>query len=143
MYCPYCSNHETKVLESRRSEQVLRRRRECLSCSSRFTTHEKVVLNFAVIKKDKHEEPFNIEKIKNSLRKSFSKSNEEKIIELAQNIERKILLKKKNTVKTSEIGRITMNELKKHDKMAYLRYASVYKNIDDPKNLEKELQMIA
>jgi len=143
MHCPYCSNEETKVLESRISEDALRRRRECLKCENRFTTYEKAVYQFTVIKKDGREQPFNTEKIKNSVIKAIGKMEEEPLLALTKKIEQKILSRKKNQIKTTEIGKIVLQELKKYDSMAYVRFATIHKAIEDPRMLRKELQLIA
>ncbi|MBU0459710.1 MAG: transcriptional regulator NrdR [Nanoarchaeota archaeon] len=141
MFCPYCSK-ETKVLESRLKDSSVRRRRECLSCSVRFTTHEKPVFQLSVIKKDQREEPFQIQKIQDSLQKACSKTEAEIIHQITQRIERKVIQKKTNQLTTNQIGKLVLQELKKFDKIAYLRYATVHKDIDDPKLLEKELKRI-
>tara|TARA_Y100000310_G_scaffold200109_1_gene200111 strand:+ start:355 stop:798 length:444 start_codon:yes stop_codon:yes gene_type:complete len=142
MNCPYCSNEETKVLESRLKEAAVRRRRECLSCTTRFTTYEKPVFQLSVVKKDGREEPFQVSKIEDSLQKACSKTEPELIVQLTRRIERKVLSKKTNQIKTNQIGKLVLQELKKFDKIAYLRFATVHKQIDDPKLLEKELRMI-
>lgn len=142
MHCPYCSNEETKVLESRISEDALRRRRECLKCENRFTTYEKAVFQFSVIKKDGREQPFNTEKIKNSVMKAIGKTEEEPVLALTKKIEQKILSRKKNPIKTTEIGKIVLQELKKFDSMAYVRFATIHKAIEDPQMLKKELQLM-
>ena len=143
MQCLYCSHPETKVLESRQAEDALRRRRECLKCSNRFTTYETAMLSFSVLKKDGREQPFQLEKIKNSIIKACGKAEEQQVELMAKRIEQKILLKKMNRVKTTEIGRLVLRELKKYDKIAYVRFASIHKSIEDPKLLEKELQLVA
>ena len=143
MYCPFCSYQETKVLESRISEDTLRRRRECLKCYNRFTTYEKAIFNLNVIKKDGSIEPFDINKIKLCMEKSCGKVEKSKILELSKNVEQKVLRKKSNPIKSIQIAKYSMQELKKHDKMAYLRFASVYKEIVDVKEFEKELGSIA
>ena len=143
MYCPFCSYQETKVLESRISEDTLRRRRECLKCSNRFTTYEKAIFNLNVIKKDGSIQPFKIENIIRCMEKSCGKVEESKILQLSKNVEQKVLRKKSNPIKSIHIAKYIMQELKKHDKMAYLRFASVYKEIADVKELEKELNLIA
>ena len=143
MYCPFCSYQETKVLESRISEDSLRRRRECLKCSNRFTTYEKATFNLKVLKKDNSIQNFDTNKIKLCMEKSCGKVEESKILELSKNVEQKILRKKSNPIKSIIIAKFIMQELKKHDKMAYLRFASVYKEIADIKELEKELNLIA
>ncbi|MDO8656354.1 MAG: transcriptional regulator NrdR [Nanoarchaeota archaeon] len=140
MHCPYCSNEETKVLESRISEDALRRRRECLECENRFTTYEKAVFQFSVIKKDGREQPFNTEKIKSSVIKALGKAEDGSILALSKKIEQKILSKKKNPIKTTDIGKIVLQELKKVDSMAYVRFATIHKSIEDPQMLRKELQ---
>ena len=143
MYCPFCAHKETKVLESRISENSFRRRRECLRCENRFTTYEKAVFHFSVIKKDGREQSFNLDKIKNGVMRAYGKIEEEALRRLMGRIERRILAKKINPIKTTEIGKIVLAELKKENKIAYLRYATVYKAIEDPKVLEQELQLIA
>lgn len=143
MLCPFCSHQDTKVLESRVQESTVRRRRECSQCASRFTTYETFSLQLTVIKKDGREEPFNIHKIRASIEKACSKTDAQHILALTKNIEQKILNKKSNSVKTTDIGRIVLHELKKFDKIAYLRYASVYKSINNPSILKKELNAIA
>jgi len=142
MYCPYCSYQDTKVLESRLINEAVRRRRECLGCNVRFTTYETPVFQLSVIKRDGREEPFQINKVQQSLQKACSKAEPELITALAKRIERKILSKKTNQVKTSLIGRLVLQELKAVDKIAWLRYATVHKKIADPKLLEKELKII-
>lgn len=142
MHCPYCSHDDTKVLESRISEDALRRRRECLKCENRFTTYEKAVFQFTVLKKDGREQPFNTEKIKNSVMKAIGKAEEEPLLALTKKIEQKILSRKKNPIKTTEIGKIVLQELKKYDSMAYVRFATIHKAIEDPQMLRKELQLM-
>ena len=143
MNCPFCAHPGTSVLESRVVDDSMRRRRECEKCENRFTTYEKAVFHFSVIKKDDREEPFAIEKIQNSILKARGKEDDDLAPTLAKKIERKILLKKVNPVKTTEIGKLVLQELKRVDKMAYVRFASIHKAIDDPKMLKKELQLIA
>lgn len=143
MNCPFCSHPDTYVLESRVVQDSLRRRRECDKCSNRFTTYEKAVFRLMVEKKDGREEPFQFEKIKMSLLKACGKADEYVIEELARKVEQKILLKHHNSIKTTEIGKLVLRELKRFDRMAYLRFASIHKAIDDPKVLEKELLVVA
>lgn len=142
LYCPFCSHADTKVLESRTIQESLRRRRECLSCSSRFTTYEKAVFNLKVIKRDGREQEFDLAKIQRGIEKACNKIDPATLSNLSQKIEQKILNKKTNSIKSTEIGDIVLQELKKFDQMAYLRFASVYKSIADPKSLKKELNII-
>ncbi len=141
MDCPFCSK-ETKVLESRIIEHSVRRRRECLNCSKRFNTFEKPQISLVVIKKDGREEEFELEKVRNSLIKACAKAEEQQISSMLTKIEQEIVVLQKDKIQTAEIARIVMKELMKADKMAYLRFASVYKNIEDPKLLKKELNAI-
>ena len=143
MFCPFCSYEDTKVLESWIVEDSVRRRRECLKCANRFTTYEKAIISLKVQKKDGREEEFDVQKIARSISKALNKPEEELVLSLSKSIEKKIVSKRLNPVKSVFIGRLVMQELKRVDKMAYLRYATIYKKIDDPKGLEKELQAIA
>ncbi len=142
LYCPFCLQTNTKVLESRAIQESLRRRRECLNCSSRFTTYEKAVFQLKVLKRDGREQEFDLAKIQRGIEKACNKIDPAILSNLSQKIEQKILHKKTNSVKSTEIGNIVLQELKKFDQMAYLRFASVYKSIDDPKLLKKELNLI-
>tara|TARA_Y100000310_G_scaffold35122_1_gene33233 strand:- start:312 stop:743 length:432 start_codon:yes stop_codon:yes gene_type:complete len=143
MYCPFCTNEDTKVLESRILEDSLRRRRECLKCSNRFTTYERAIFNLTVLKKDGKEEPFNVQKLTQSIQKACGKTEEETIKLLAKRVEKKILRRKSKPIKTTDIGRYVLSELRRFDKIAYLRFTSIHKEIEDPKVLEKELKLIA
>ncbi len=142
MNCPFCAHKETKVLESRIVESSLRRRRECLKCSNRFTTYEKAVFNRTVLKKDGREEPFNIQKLALSIEKACGKAEQETTRLLARRVEQKIIKRKINPIKTRDIGKYVLAELKRFDKMAYLRFTSIHKKIDDPKVLAEELKHI-
>ena len=139
MYCPFCSKVDTKVIESRILNESIRRRRECLNCTNRFTTYETAKIHFKVIKRDGKEQEFDLNKIEKSISKACGKIQPEVLLNLTKKIEMKILNKKMNPMKTSEIGKTTLQELKKYDKMAYLRFASVHKEINDPKLLKTEL----
>lgn len=141
MLCPYCNN-DTKVLESRLTDDAMRRRRECFTCANRFTTYEKAVFNLTVVKKDGRVQPFDIQKVSCSIQRALGKVNEETIKIVTRKVEQKVLRKKVNSIKTTSIGRLVLQELKKTDKIAYLRFATVHKSIEDPKMLEKELQII-
>ncbi len=142
MHCPFCQHKETRVLESRIHNSSLRRRRECSKCSNRFTTYEKAAFNLAVLKKDGREEPFNMQKLTNSIQQACGKEDENSIQLLARRVEQKVLRKKTNPIKTSHIGKYVLTELKRFNKMAYVRFASIHKEIDDPKLLQQELKTI-
>ncbi len=141
MICPECGNLNDKVIETRESKdgRYIRRRRECLKCGRRFTTYEKIEEeHLYVVKKDGRREEFDIEKIKKGLRRALEKRPvPSKIIDqLASNIEEKII-NSDNDVSTRKIGEIIMEKLKSIDKVAYVRFASVYLEF---KSLEEFLQ---
>lgn len=137
MHCLFCSYKETKVLESRSKEDGLRRRRECLKCHSRFTTYERAIFNLLVTKKDGRIEPFELQKLTRSIEKACGKIEQEKAHFLAQKIYQKILSRKESPIKTQQIGKLVLLELKKMNKIAYLRFATLHKAINNL-NYEKE-----
>lgn len=148
MRCPYCLNYETKVIDSRdtgENELVTRRRRECLKCEKRFTTYEKIELpELFVIKKDGKRELFDIEKIKKGLLKSFHKReiSIDIINKILENIEKDIRSNDILEIKSKEIGKIVMKYLKKTDNVAYIRFASVYREFADIDSFAKELNKL-
>ena len=142
MNCPFCAHEDTKVLESRLADDALRRRRECLKCSTRFTTYERASFNLTVQKKDGSIQPFSSEKMLLSVQRALGKASDEKVTQIARTVEQRVLRSKKTPIKTSYIGTIVMRELKRVDTMAYMRFASIYKDINDPTLLKKELGMI-
>jgi transcriptional repressor NrdR len=143
MRCIFCGS-ETHVTDKRESPDGTRRRRECLKCKKRFTTYEKPESgDIIVVKKDNRREPFSRDKLKSGLMKACEKRSVpvEKIDEIVEDIEDKLRKKGKET-KTEVIGKMVMNQLKKLDDIAYIRFASVYmnfKNIIDFKNALKEV----
>ncbi|MFC1801284.1 transcriptional regulator NrdR [Nanoarchaeota archaeon] len=142
MRCIYCSSPETKVLDSRMADSYVRRRRECLKCSKRFTTYEKAQAELIVIKKDNSKQTFEKNKIKSGLIKACNKRpiSEEDINEITNKIENRVLNLNKIEIKSSQIGNIIMKELKKVDPIAYVRFASVCKSFDDITHFEKVLK---
>jgi transcriptional repressor NrdR len=144
MRCPYCFNEDTKVVDKRDSKDSTRRRRECLKCEKRFTTYEKPEVNLIVIKKDGRKEDFDRAKLKKGILLSCEKRpsiDEETVEEIVDIIEAK--LKRKSTeVDSRIIGEMVMKKLLKLDKVAYVRFASVYRSFGDVKDLEKELKLI-
>jgi len=143
MKCIFCFS-ETKVTDKRDSQGETRRRRECLKCGKRFTTYEKAEeLNFVVIKKNKSREPFSREKLKNGILKACEKRPiaTEKIDNIVNEIERKIRDKiKGKEVESKFIGELVMKELKKLDKVAYIRFASVYREFKDITDFKREIK---
>ncbi len=146
MRCPFCSNKETKVIESRETgEEITRRRRECLKCSKRFTTYERFENNdLRVIKKDKTRERFDKEKLKKGVVIACEKRpvSIEQINDLVNDIEKSLLNKYLSEVKTSLIGRMLMTRLKKLDSIAYIRFASVYKEFKAIEDFEEEVKNV-
>ncbi|PIN73205.1 transcriptional regulator NrdR [Candidatus Woesearchaeota archaeon CG10_big_fil_rev_8_21_14_0_10_45_16] len=140
MYCPFCSHEETKVLESRVVEEAMRRRRECLGCANRFTTYEKAYFNLTVQKRDGRIQPFDLQKISASIEKACGKQEDQFIQNLTKKVEQKVLRKKTNPVKSVYIGNAILQELKKSDQIAYLRFASIYKGFEDPHAFKKEIK---
>jgi transcriptional repressor NrdR len=142
--CPYCSNPETKVLDSRESENSVRRRRECTKCNKRYTTYERVEIDLTVIKKDNRREPFNREKLREGVIKSLQK----RPIELkdAENIVNEIEQELRNLksyeIPSKKIGDKVMRKLKQLDQVAYVRFASVYKDFKDIDDLAGELKKV-
>ncbi len=147
MRCPYCGYSEDKVLDSRVNKEgtEIRRRRSCLKCSRRFTTKETIEFNFPlVIKKDGKREPFSSEKIKNGLKKALEKRpiSAEKIEEIVKKIENQVIETGESEISARFIGELVMKELNSLDHVAYVRFASVYKDFKDPSQFLEELEKL-
>jgi transcriptional repressor NrdR len=144
MKCPYCSNIETKVINSRITDDKdsIRRRRECEKCSKRFTTYERIE-NFpiAVIKKDFTRQPFDRNKILSGLIRATIKRNISTDIlnKIVDDIENEIKNMSKNEISSSELGNLVLLKLKDLDKVAYIRFASVYRQFDSIEQFTSEL----
>jgi len=142
MQCYYCKHPETKVTNKRDIANEVRRRRECLKCHKRFTTYEKVEpLELYVIKKDGKREKFSKEKLATGVMRAFEKRPVplEKIQSMLVEIE-EMLQKKGKEVQSSLIGEVVMKKIEKLDKIAYVRFASVYKDFQDVSDFKKELR---
>lgn len=145
MLCPYCSHQETKVIDKRDSGSITKRRRECLKCERRFNTHEHVEhASMRVIKKDGRREDFDREKLRRGIQRACEKRpvTSEHIETMITMIEEK-LRKKGGDVSTELIGEMVARELKKADKVAYIRFASVYRDFTDISDFKKELRGLA
>lgn len=145
MNCPFCEYHETRVIDTRPTDegQKIRRRRECIKCKKRFTTYEKVEnIQLMVIKKDKTRESFDRDKIVNGIIKACEKRSIplKKIQEIADKIEKTILNDMENEISTDKIGEMVMKELKDIDDVAYVRFASVYREFKDLNTFMDELK---
>lgn len=146
MHCPYCLNSDTKVLDKRDSgTEATRRRRECLSCSKRFTTYERVEnVELSVIKKDEKRENFDRNKILSGMLKACEKRpiSREKIEKIVNDIEAELRNLESTEIKSKKIGELVIRKLKKLDKVAYIRFASVYKAFADLDSFEKEVHAL-
>ncbi|MBQ2296420.1 MAG: transcriptional regulator NrdR [Clostridia bacterium] len=144
MKCPYCSFEESKVIDSRPTDEGerIRRRRECLNCQKRFTTYEIIEsLPIIVIKKDKSREPFNREKVLNGIMRACEKRpvSLDTIEKIVDDIEASISNSLDREVSTRKIGELIMDKLKNVDEVAYVRFASVYRQFKDINTFMEEL----
>ncbi|MBE6878423.1 MAG: transcriptional repressor NrdR [Ruminococcaceae bacterium] len=144
MKCPFCGNNDSKVIDSRPTEdnQRIRRRRECMSCQKRFTTFETVEITpITVIKKDGSMQAFNRDKILAGMIKSCEKRpvSIQDLEKATDNIEYRLVNSLKTEVSSIEIGEMVMEELKKLDEVAYVRFASVYRQFSDINTFFEEL----
>ncbi|MBL7059333.1 transcriptional repressor NrdR [Candidatus Pacearchaeota archaeon] len=143
MECIYCSHNKTKVTDKRPSPDGTRRRRECKKCKKRFTTYEKIGKNnFYIIKKDGNREKFDKNKLEKGIYKAFEKRpiSQEKIDKMINDIEEILRRKGKRELKSTVIGELIMKKIKKLDNVAYIRFASVYRDFQDIKDFKAELR---
>ena len=136
MKCPFCSHSETQVVETRISEDgdFIRRRRRCAACDKRFTTYERPDVNFpAIVKKDGRRIEFERGKLLDSMKLALRKRpvSTEQVDGAIERIEEKLLNSGAREVPSARIGELVMRELKKLDKVAYIRFASVYRSFED------------
>jgi len=136
MRCPYCGHEETQVVETRESEEgdVIRRRRRCLHCEKRFTTYERPEIAMpAVVKKDGSRVEFDPAKLKASMTLALRKRpvSVEQVDAALERIQEKLLASGAREVASSRLGELVMRELKRIDKVAYVRFASVYREFED------------
>jgi len=147
MLCPLCNNN-TKVLESRTTANntSIRRRRECLKCKFRFSTIEEVeILGLTIEKRNNQKENYSRDKLISGIKKSLQKCDftQESLKKLVSAVECDIQVKaKNNTITAARIGEIVMRHLKKFNKVAYVRFASVYREFKDPEDFAKEIQKL-
>ena len=147
MKCPYCNYEETQVIDSRDTEnlEATRRRRECSKCKKRFTTYERVEeADIVVVKKNGNRERFERQKILNGVVEACEKRQIplEKIEKLVDYVESDLRKRDSVEVESKTIGRMTMRRLKSLDKVAYVRFASVYMEFEDLKRFEEELEKL-
>jgi len=147
MLCPFCNHTETKVVDSRDTQEgrAIRRRRECEKCHARFSTYEEIeIFHLLIVKKDGHKEEYDREKIEKGLRRAFEKrpSAEEKIEKILGEIEYALHEKHVSEIQSKEIGTLVMEKLKEADQVAYIRFISVYKSFGSAKSFRKALETL-
>ena len=146
MLCPVCRVGETRVVDSRDDESAVRRRRECLSCRQRFTTYERIeAARLFIVKKDGRREPYSRDKVLAGLRRACEKRpvSEDTMQEIADGVLRELHARGDNEYPSTLIGELLMNALKKLDKVAYIRFASVYRSFEDLSSFEAEIAELA
>ncbi|MBN2043126.1 MAG: transcriptional regulator NrdR [Candidatus Aenigmarchaeota archaeon] len=147
MLCPYCSAQDSKVVDKRITpdSRSFRRRRECLSCSKRFTTYERVEnADLTIVKKDGNRESFDRQKLKSGIIKACEKRpiSAEEIDRVINEIEMELRNRDSVEINSKSVGQMVMKKLKRLDKVAYIRFASVYREFTDLESFEDELKKI-
>lgn len=147
MHCPYCGSKYSEVVETRDSDDLdaIRRRRTCLSCLKRFTTYERIeTVHLLVIKKDGRREQFNREKLKAGILRSCEKTSVslESIEQIVKDTVQKLRCADSVEVTSSKIGDMVAEELKTLDKVAYIRFASVFKHFVDVDDFKREMKTL-
>ncbi len=147
MRCLNCNHEDTKVIDSRVAGEgiAIRRRRECVSCGFRFSTYEEMeILDLTVVKRDGVKELYSRDKMERGIRKAFEKRpiTEENFKKLISQIEQEIQKTADPEITSAQIGEIVMKKIKKIDKVAYVRFASVYKCFEDIEEFKAELQKL-
>jgi len=147
MRCPYCNNDNNKVVDKRETDNgiVTRRRRECLSCNKRFTTYERIELvNLFILKKDGKRELFDPIKLEKGILRSCMKRpvSHGQVQNIVKEIELMLRNRSKTEIPSKNIGTMVLTRLKKIDKVAYIRFASVYRDFTDIEEFETELKKI-
>lgn len=145
MKCPYCGKSKTRVVDTRSSGEGVRRRRECKVCGRRFTTYERVApLRLTVVKADGRREEFDRDKLLAGVRKACAKRpiSTETIEELASGIEGKLYSRGEREVESRDIGEMVMDRLRGLDDVAYVRFASVYRQFADVESLAEEIEKL-
>ncbi|MFB6292108.1 MAG: transcriptional regulator NrdR [Candidatus Nanohaloarchaea archaeon] len=143
MRCPYCENEATRVIDSRDSGERIRRRRECGECERRFTTYETLEkFDVKVTKRDGEVQDFREEKIRAGIERAAEKTSltQEEVDDAVENVRKAII--EKQEVTTEEIGEKVLEELKKRDEVAYIRFASVYDSFENAESFQKEVEAL-
>jgi transcriptional repressor NrdR len=147
MKCPYCTNQDTEVIETRESEDltVTRRRRNCPKCSKRFTTYERLEqVPLTVIKKDERREAFDREKLRLGIWRACGKTTikAEDIERIVNEVERDLISGESTEIQSKHVGDLVAKRLKKIDKIAYIRFSSVFRQFVDIEDFEKEVKKL-
>lgn len=147
MRCPKCAHDDTSVLDSRPSNEglAIRRRRECNKCDFRFSTLEQMeILDLSVVKRDGSMQPYMREKIESGIRKAFEKRpiTHEEFIKIVSGIEQDVQKTGKGEIASKEIGEIVMKHIKRKDQVAYIRFASVYRQFTDVEEFVREAKKL-
>ncbi len=147
MNCPFCGHKQDRVVDSRESREgeVVRRRRECLACERRFTTYERIdEIPYMVVKKDGRREKFDRQKVLTGLLKACEKRPipMARLAEIVDEVEAKLMESPDREIPTTEIGELLMERLRSLDKIAYVRFASVYRDFQDEEAFFNELKTL-
>lgn len=147
MKCPVCLNEDSKVVDSRVAQDgfSIRRRRECLKCNFRFSTYEEVeILELTVLKKDGAKQSYSREKMVAGLKRSLEKRpiTEDRFKKLVNSVERDLQGLRKSEIDSYQIGKVIMKQLKRVDKVAYIRFLSVYESFDNIQTFQDELEKL-
>ena len=145
MKCPFCGHDSSRVIDSRPAEDAIRRRRQCEKCWKRFTTYEKLeTFPLMVIKKDDKREPYDRSKVEAGILRACHKRpvSSEQINQLIDSVENEIFSMDKNEVSSSFIGELVMERLKDLEEVAYVRFASVYREFKDVSTFVQELESL-
>jgi len=145
MVCPFCGHLDTKVVDSRDTNdgRAIRRRRECEKCQSRFSTYEEMeIMKLTVLKRDGTKQEYDKKKIAIGIRKALEKRpvSEERIQKAVGDIEYEIQARESDEIKSKEIGKMILEKLKELDEVAYIRFASVYKSFKNVESFKKEME---
>jgi transcriptional repressor NrdR len=147
MRCPYCGHPELKVVDSRDSEvgEAIRRRRECLNCTKRFTTYERIeAVPFYVVKKDGRREDFDPQKLLSGLKKATEKLDipSDRLRAIIDQIEAELRSSGRDEIPSREIGEMAMDRLRELNEIAYIRFASVYREFMDLQQVKREIDQV-
>ena len=146
MRCPFCGAEDSRVIDSRPAENAIRRRRQCESCGKRFTTYEKIEsIPMMVVKKDNSREAYDRAKIEAGLVRACHKRpiSVDQISNLVDEIENEIMNRDRKEISTTEVGELVMEKLRELDDVAYVRFASVYREFKDVDTFLREIEKLA